>query len=83
MKTTYLVDGVVLHAAGGAKISLCAPQAAQKSRASPSTMTKYLTKMCDYKEHEKKWANEDHVPRRRRRFARRRRRKNEMLHLRP
>ena len=59
MKTTYLVDGVVLRAAGGTKISLCAPQAAQKSRASPSTMTKYLTKMCDYKEHEKKWANEE------------------------
>jgi hypothetical protein len=29
---------------------------------------KYLTKMCDYKEHEKKWADEDHVPCRGRRL---------------
>jgi hypothetical protein len=46
MKITYLVEGVVLHAAGGAKNDpLHLP---------PATMTKYLTKMCNYKGHEKK-----------------------------
>jgi hypothetical protein len=42
-----------LHAAGGTKNALCAPQATQKWHSPPSTMTKYLTKyltkICDYK----------------------------------
>jgi hypothetical protein len=29
---------------------------------------KYLTKMCDYKEHEKKWADKDRLPCRGRRL---------------
>jgi hypothetical protein len=31
-------------------------------------MTKYLTKMCDYKEHEKKWADKGRLPCRGRRL---------------
>jgi hypothetical protein len=64
MKTTYLVEGVVSHAAGAKKNALCAPQAAQKLHASPATMKYLMTKMCNYKEQEKNIANEDRVPRR-------------------
>jgi hypothetical protein len=45
MKTTYLVEGVVciMRAAGGAKMTCFT-----------CDRGKYLTKMCDYKGHEKK-----------------------------